>query len=185
MKPPANWPTPSAINDRIALSARVNGTHSRLEGFGELIYKLGLRYGINPAIVVAIMQRECQCAADGSVLPTHNNFGGITDPNNVRGTCGRLFHIDRYWANYCSVGDGIEGIYKVLSQPNYRKPNATLGDIMELYSPPFENDWTAMFSIFSAVGKQLGVTLLPTTKVYYPGVRLKTLLRLNQGVLPA
>lgn len=177
MTPPKNWPTPDAINRRIALSAVVNRTKSPMEDYGHRIYRLGRKYGINPAIVTAIMQRECQLGADGSVLPKHNNFGGITDPNNKRGTCGRIFHLDRYWANFCTVAEGVEGVYKVLDQTNYRSSGNTLADIMEVYSPPFENNWNDMFKIFSAVGKQLGVTLDYKTKVYYPSIALRYRLR--------
>lgn len=122
------------------------------------------------------MQRECQLGCDGSKLPKAHNYGGITDPDGKRGTCGRLFYIDRYWASFCTAQQGVEGVFKVLNQRNYRSQK-TLGGIMELYSPPYENDWSQMFSIFATVGDQLDVRLARDTKVYFPGERAKYRLR--------
>lgn len=164
---PVNWPTAEAINRRITLSESVNGAAvSRLRGKGEAFIQYGNKYGINPGIVIAIAQRESQCGADGSFLPRYNNFGGITDPNKVRGTCGTVYYLDRLWANYCSAEQGIEGIFKVLDSKIYRSTDGTLSGVMQKYSPAFENDWNQMWTIFNAVGNQVGITLNPQTPVY-------------------
>lgn len=179
----ANWPTVDAINQRIALSAKVNGlVTSKLSGRGNLFLKYGKKYGINPAVAVAIAQRECQLAADGSQLPRWNNFGGITDPLGHRGTCGSDFFLDRQWAKFCTIEDGVEGIFKVLDGKLYRGTDGTFAAIMHLYSPQFENDWKNMWDIFTVVGKQLGVSLDMTTKIYgKPSLRrrLRNALRPN------
>lgn len=161
----ANWPKAEAINSRIARSEVANGRISHLHAKGDMFLHLGAKYGINPAVVVAISQRECQLGADGSTLPTVFNFGGITDPGS-RGPCGRIWVKDRFWAQYCNVDQGIEAIFALLDGANYRSTDGTLRGIMTLYSPPFENDWVRMWEIFDIVGKQLGVTLNASTPVY-------------------
>lgn len=165
----SNWPTEEAINRRIQLSEDVNQRYSRLHATGFYFLKFGRKYRINPAVVVAISQRECQLGADGSTLPKMNNFGGITDPNEVRGNCGHFWHIDRYWANYCTPVDGIKGIFEVLNEPGYRKgTDGTIRGVINRYSPAFENDLDDLYRIFAIVGNQLGVILDPDTPVYVP-----------------
>jgi len=163
---PANWPTADKINARIARSESVNGRVSTLHGRGSSFVTYGELYGINPAVAVAIAQRECQLGADGSALPTVFNYGGITDPTGKRGPCGRVWVRDRYWARYCSVEQGIEGIFKVLDGKAYRSSSGSVRDVMAIYSPPFENDWNRLLQIFSIVGTDLGVTLNSGTQVY-------------------
>lgn len=176
-----NWPTAEAINARIARSAKANDRlTTKLSGKGTIFLRFGKRYGINPAVAVAIAQRECQLAADGSKLPTWNNFGGITDPTGKRGTCGREYYIDRPWAKYCTVDEGIEAIFQVLNGALYRKTDGSFAAIMHLYSPQFENDWADMWKIFAAVGTHLGVRLDLNTPVYSPpslATRLRNRLR--------
>lgn len=167
MPQPKNWPTAAAINFRLDLSARVNElAGTKLSGKGDLFVKYGKKYGVNPGVVVAIAQRECQLAADGSALIDLNNFGGITDPHGTRGTCGRAFLNGRYWAKYCTVNDGIEGLFKVLAGKPYRTTNGTLNEVMKLYAPADENDWEEGWRIFAAVAKQLGITLDRATPIY-------------------
>lgn len=178
-----NWPTADAINQRIALSAKVNGLiTTKLSGKGNVFIKFGRKYGINPAVVVAIAQRECQLAADGSKLPTWNNFGGITDPTGSRGTCGSEYYLDRPWAKFCTVEDGIEGIFKVLDGKLYRSTDGIFAAIMHLYSPQFENDWKEMWDIFTIVGQQLGVSLDMHTTIYSkPSLRRRLRQRLRRS----
>lgn len=165
----SNWPTAEDINRRIALSEKVNNNvTSRLQGKGSVFLKYGEKYGINPAFVVAIAQKECQLGCDGSHLPKYNNFGGITDPRHNRGTCGVTEYKDRDWASFCTVDEGIEGIFKVLDQPVYRKSDGTVLGLINVYSPPFENSTQQMLQIIAVVANQLNVTLLPMTKVYLP-----------------
>jgi hypothetical protein len=162
-----NWPTAEAIDRRIELSETVNGGRiSRLHGRGTSFLHYGERYGINPAFAVAIAQKECQCGADGSLLPRYNNFGGITDPKGTRSTCGPITYNGRQWANYCKVEEGIEGIYKVLDQSIYRNSGGTVAQVVDIYSPPYENSREVMLKIIATVGLQLGVTLNANTPVY-------------------
>lgn len=175
---PLNWPTAAKINARIAKSEKANeGRKSLLHGKGESFIKYGEQYGINPAIVVAISQRECQLGADGSALPTVYNFGGITDPGG-RGPCGRVWVGDRYWAKYCTVEQGIEAMFKIIDGKTYRKTDGTVRGVMTVYSPPFENDWKRLLEIFSIVGKDLGVTINSATPVYVSKAK-------DAGVRPA
>lgn len=164
-----NWPTAEAINRRIELSESVNGKRiSRLHGRGEHFLHYGEKYGINPGFVIAIAQKECQCGCDGSLLPRYNNFGGITDPRGSRSTCGPITYNGRMWANYCKVDEGIEGIFKVLDQTIYRNSGGTIGKIVDIYSPPYENSRAEMLKIISIVGVQLDIALTTNTNIYVP-----------------
>lgn len=164
-----NWPSAEAINRRIELSESVNnGRISRLHGRGEQFLYYGAKYGINPGFVVAVAQKECQCGADGSLLPRYNNFGGITDPRGLRSTCGAITYSGRLWANYCKVDEGIEGIFKVLDQSIYRQSGGTIGKIVDIYSPPYENNRAEMMRIISVVGVQLDIALTSNTNIYVP-----------------
>ncbi|MER3406566.1 MAG: hypothetical protein C4289_16540, partial [Chloroflexota bacterium] len=106
-----NWPTAEAIDARIALSEQQNGRRSPLHGTGAEFLRLGAKYGVNPGIVCAILQRESQLASDGSFLPTNaNNFGGLTGA----GPCGSVFYIDRNWAVFCDPAQGLDAIADVV-----------------------------------------------------------------------
>lgn len=167
-----NWPTAETIDERIRLSNKVNGRTSKLTGKGSLFVSLGEEFGINPAIAVAIAQRECQMGADGSELPeAFYNFGGITAGGNGEypGPCGFRFHGDRYWKVFCSPEDGVRGLFQLLDTPLYRKTGGRFEEIMRLYSPPHENPWTGPGNIwekFQAVGKQLQVAISRDTNIY-------------------
>lgn len=164
-----NWPTADDINNRIALSEKSNNNMiSKLRGKGSVFLKFGEKYGINPAFAVAIAQKECQMACDGSTLPNYNNFGGITDPKRNRGDCGVIKYNNRDWASFCTVDSGIEGIFKVLDQKIYRNSGGTVLDLVSIYSPPNENNMQEMLRIIAVVGRQLNVTLIPTTQIYLP-----------------
>lgn len=158
------WPTARRINNRIWLSEEANDRRSPLRGKGRLFLRLGKQYGINPAVVVAICQRECQLGADGSRLPEVNNFGGVSARWN-RGA-DEIEHQERWWATWPTPEAGLEGIFLVLAEQRYRDTDGTLGAVMTLYSPPFENDWTKLWPLFAAVGEALEVDLTPKTMVY-------------------
>ncbi len=177
------WPTADAINQRIEMSNAQNGRRSPLTGTGALFLRFGQQYGVHPGVVVAIMQRECQLGADGTILITWNNFAGLTSGNGAYpGTCGsRWGPHDRQWQVYCTVEQGIEGVFKFLRKPIYTATGGNLSAIMEKYSPRSENDWPAMWNTFSAVGLQLGTPIGLDTNVYgdasgTPGVPLVTTL---------
>lgn len=159
---------PAAINARIQKSEASNGSTSPLRGKGETIVAFGERYGINPAVVVAIMQRENQLgAATNDVLIPYNNFGGNTAvPGVVEGTAGTVVLLGRTWQKNATVDDGIEAIFKNLDSDLYRDTGGRFEDVMALYSPPFENDWADMWTIFEQVGRDLSVQLGPDTNIY-------------------
>lgn len=160
---PRNWPTEDAVNARIRLSAQVNGKdYGDLTGMAPFIMQMGRRYGINPGVVVAIMQRESQLGMDGSMLPTRHNYAGITAKPD-RGDCEPFFHNDRYWACCTTTKCGIEMLFKVLAEPRYWGKN--LGGVVETFAPSYENDHAEIWRIYGAVAQQLGITLNKKTRV--------------------
>jgi len=162
-----NWPTTDAINARIALSASSNNIKTMsLMGKGNLFIKYAKKYGINPGFIVAIMQKESQLGADGSFLTHYNNFAGITDPYGIRSSCAPVTYKNRQWACFATVSDAVEGVYKVINQPNYRSTDGSVKGLINVYSPAFENNTDKMLKIVEIVGRQLNIQLKPNTLVY-------------------
>lgn len=160
---PRNWPTAAAINERIALSALANGKdHGDLSGSGEIFLRLGRKYGINPGVVVAIMQRESQLGMDGSALPLRRNYAGITAKPD-RGNCEPFYHKDRYWACCWTARAGIEMVFQVLAEPQYW--GKRLKDVVAVYAPAHENDHDEIWAIYKKVGEDLGIKIGPRTRV--------------------
>ena len=157
-----------AIDNRIRMSEAATGNRSKIAGKGRRIVELGRKHNVDPTAVVAIMQKECQLAADGSTLPEkYNNFGGLTSGGGqLPGTCGSSYFNDREWQVYCTPDDGLEGMFVFLNKPLYRRTGGRLEDIMKLYSPPFENEWGPMWETIAAVGSQLGRPLDKNTNIF-------------------
>lgn len=156
----SNWPSAEKID---AWSAKAGNGNSPVKGMGSDFVAFGEKYGINPGIVVAIMQRESQMGADGSKLPTLNNFAGIT---TTASDSNGFYFIDRYWKVYGSPKAGLEGVFKLLDSDIYRSTGGRLEDVMAKYAPPFENEWGPMFNTFSVVGDNLGITITKDTNIY-------------------
>lgn len=162
-----NWPTADAINARIAQSYNSNNKKGYpIGGRGNIFIRFGKKYGINPGFIVAIMQKESQLGADGSFLTHYYNFAGITDPYGIRSTCPPVTYKNRQWACFASINDAIEGVFKVINQPNYRNTDGTVLGITNLYSPSFENNTNQMLKIIEIVGRQLNIHLKPETPIY-------------------
>lgn len=157
------FPTAGAIDNRIALSETQNGRASKLHGMGDTILGYGQEYGLNPAVVVAIMQRECQLGADGSLLPVGmNNFGGLTGT----GPCGTQIAGGHSWKVFCSPAEGVEAIFAQLAGSAYTNTDGTLRAVMNVFSPVDETDWPGLWATFAEVGNYLGVPLTRETLVY-------------------
>lgn len=155
-----NWPTAEKINSWIS---QAGNKRSPLRGMGDDFIAYGKQYGINPGIVVAIMQRESQMGADDSVLPNQiHNYAGITDtPGNG------FYFIDRYWKVFKNPKDGLHGVFQLLDTDLYRDTGGRLEDIMKLYAPEWDsNEWGPMFNTFRIVGEHLGITINRDTNIY-------------------
>lgn len=165
----SNWPTAEDINKLVERAESGTGNSSPLHGKGGAFIELGKKYGINPGIIAAILYRESQMGADGSVLPNqYNNFAGITDAGgSAPGPCGSTpVVVDRTWKNFCTPEEGLEGVFQILDLDIYRNTNGTMNEVMELYSPKFENDWNDMWSIFRTVASELKITIEGSTNIY-------------------
>ena len=157
------WPSADAINSRIQKSEQTNNREGPLHSTGSYFIQYAQQYGINPGVVTAILQRESQLASDGSTLPmTFNNFGGVTGS----GTCGTGFLVDRNWAKFCTPQDGLQAVFSTLNSSIYRDTGGKLADVMNIYSPPDENNVADMWAIFNAVASDLSITLEPDTQVF-------------------
>ena len=167
----ANVPTAEAINTMIKKSADANSTKSPLEGKGDKFIEFGQKYNVNPGVVTAILQRETQLASDGSSLyqPPFNNLGGNKASASDQGTCGAATWTDgNSYKQFCSIDDAIEGVFKNLNSDVYRKTDGTVAAVMEVYSPSNDgnDNGQAMYDIFGAVAKVLGITIDKSTQVY-------------------
>lgn len=164
---PGKWPTADAIDNRIKMSGDANGRVSPLAGMGDVFIEYGHKYGINPGVVVAILQRESQLGSDGSVLPAQcNNFGGITQ-RGTAGYCEAASGIHgREWAKFRNARDGLEQTFILLNSSLYRSTGGRLEDVIEKYAPAYENDHDEIFMTFAAVGSNLGIVIDRNTNIY-------------------
>lgn len=161
--------TAQAIDNLIQSSEMANGgNRSPLHGFGRYFLQFEAQYGVNAAVVCAISQRECQLGAAGNdAIVPYNNFGGnacgavgVTTANGCVNAAGRS------WNRYPSPLAGLEGIFQTLNDPLYRNAGPSLSGVINIYSPPSENNYSDLWSIFSQVGNALGETIGPDTNVY-------------------
>jgi hypothetical protein len=167
---PGKWATAEGINRQISLAEKANGRQSPLHNMGADFVEFGNKYGINPGVVCAILQRESQMGCDGSVLPSQcNNFGGITQKGTA-GYCTAASGIHgREWAKFANQRDGLEQTFKLLDSQLYRQTGGKLADIIQVYSPSFENNHDEIFMTFAAVGSNIGVEITRHTNIYKNG----------------
>jgi hypothetical protein len=94
--------------------------------FGEHLYKLGIEYGINPAIALGFFKAESTFGRFGKATHT-NSFGNIRAGHGFRG--------------YDSFADGARDWFRLVSGPGYVGGGLnTLGKVVEKYAPPSQND---------------------------------------------
>jgi len=151
------------INQFIAGQEGDHGSASPLHGMGEFFVAYQGVYGINAAVVAGTIQKECQFGTvpDAIANTRDYNFGG-----NKCGAVGVTVATgcDGQWMKYPNAKAGLEGIFQTLNAPLYRSTDGTLGAVMNIYSPPWDNP--DFWPTFAMVGQRLGVALNQSTKVY-------------------
>lgn len=94
--------------------------------FGQHLYKLGVEFGMDPAIALGFFKAESTFGKFGKAVRT-NSFGNIKGGPGFRG--------------YDSFADGARDWFKLVSGEKYfGDGKTTLGPILHRYAPPFEND---------------------------------------------
>lgn len=121
-----------------------NRTKSPLYGKEEAIIQKADENGINRAFLVGLMTVETNMGLAG-VGKTANNFGGIR-----RG-------------NYATVEEGLDAVAGLMNryvngEIGTLEPNSTYQEILDVYSPSYENDHSNIFDIQLSVFKRLGVS---------------------------
>lgn len=161
----------STLGDKInAYIASVEASHGRsspLHNMGETFVSLQSKYGVNAAVVVGTVQKENQFGTvDDAIANTqYYNFGGNTcGAVGVTTSTGCVTTAGRSWDTFPNAAAGLEGVFQTLNASLYRATDGTLGAVMNIYSPPFENP--DFWPTFAAVGSALGVVLNQQTKVY-------------------
>ena len=118
----------------------------------------GVQYNVNPALVVAITQKETSLATTGYGTSPKFNIGNIRDSNDSTG-----------FASYASYEAGLEAIYKNLASGLYLGPpsnDTTISQIMNTYAPPSDkNDTVGYIQFIGDIMKKIFGSLndLPTT----------------------
>lgn len=94
--------------------------------FGQHLYKLGVEFGMDPAIALGFFKAESTFGKFGKAAHT-NSFGNIKGGPGFRG--------------YDSFADGARDWFKLVSGDLYfGSGRTTLGPVLERYAPPYEND---------------------------------------------
>jgi hypothetical protein len=129
------------ISDTNALAQRITDyiksvkPNSGLVNNGQDFVKFGQQYNINPALLVAVAQKETQFGTDGGIgnPPQHNFWGN----RSSRGG----------WVSYPNYAAAIEGYFDNVRNGGPYKARvwskgdaATVDDIIYVSSPPTEND---------------------------------------------
>lgn len=99
------------INDWIARTR----PNSPLAGKGDYIAQQAQQAGVPVAVVLGIMMQESQLGADGSYLPTQNNFTGLTG-SGWQGQTGTTSGMARAFATFGTPEDGIRAAIQNLAQ---------------------------------------------------------------------
>lgn len=104
---------------------------SPLIEFAADFVKFGSQYNVNPALTVAIAQKETSLGTAGNAAPPQYNVFNVR--NGANGSFG----------NYQGYSDSIESVNELLSGPKYMGPPSnftTIDEIINRYAPPSEND---------------------------------------------
>lgn len=93
--------------------------------FGQHLYKLGVQYGIDPAIPLAFFKMESTYGKFG-VGNSHNSLGNIRAKRGYR--------------HYDNFADGARDWYNLMRDNYIGKGKTTLGPALYKYAPPSENN---------------------------------------------
>jgi hypothetical protein len=106
----------------------------------------GQQYNVNPALIVAIAQKETSLGTAGNALaPQYNVF-------NVRNGDAGSF------GNYASISDSIQSVNKLISGSLYLGPPAnetTISAVISTYAPSSENDTNAYIKFVGGVMQKI------------------------------
>lgn len=143
---PLYGPTFPKVSDTAALSAAIKDYISKtvpsspMGAFSDTYVGLGLKYDVNPVMILAITQKETSLATAGYGKPPKYNIGNIRGGNDSTG-----------FQSYSGYSDGLEAIYKNLRTGLYLDPPSsftTIAQIMNRYAPPSDNNDTPGYIIF-------------------------------------
>lgn len=141
------------VDDTAALSAAIktyiNNTlpSSPLVAYADAYVGFGIKYNVNPALVVTITQKETSLATAGYGKPPKYNVGNIRGGSDSTG-----------FASYAGYSDGLEAIYKDLRSGLYLDPPAgdtTVAEVMNTYAPPSENDTAGYIQFIGDIMKKI------------------------------
>ena len=143
----AQAPTPTAPT---APTAPLNANLSRqaaninnilrgtgLAGQGETIARLAQKYNIPPEFAIAMFRKEASFAAPGTLAARNNNPGNLRFANQDGAVSGA-----RGFAQWKTMGEGIEGFFKLMNKQPYRGwlDNKDYHSVIFRYAPPSENN---------------------------------------------
>lgn len=132
------------VSDTAALSSAIRDyitktvPNSPLKNFSDVFVGLGQQYDVNPALAVAMAQKETSLGTAGYGTPS----GGY-NITNIRP--------NGSFARYSSYNEGIEATYKNLSGSLYLGPPTnytTVSQIINRWAPPSDNNDTSAYVQF-------------------------------------
>ncbi len=122
---------------------------SPLLALADKFVSFGQQYNVNPALVVAIAQKETSFGTAGVGRPPQYDIGAIRG-----GSSG--------FATYSGYLEGLEAIYKNLKTSAYSS-DTTVAQIITTWAPPTDNNDTAAYiqTVLDIMSKILGVNATP------------------------
>ena len=119
---------------------------SPLLALSSTFVSLGQKYNVNPALILAMTQKETSLGTTGYGKPPKYNVGNIRGSGDGTG-----------FASYDSYQTGIEAMYKNLRTGLYLAPPAsetTVAQVINTWAPPSENDTSAYIAfVLDAMSK--------------------------------
>lgn len=88
---------------------------SPLAGKGDFIAQTAAAYGVPVPVILGIMTQESQLGADGSYLPSRNNYTGLTG-TGWQGQTGSTSGMAREFATFATPEDGIRAAIQNFAQ---------------------------------------------------------------------
>lgn len=108
-------------------------------GTGEVWYRLGQQYGIDPAFAIAFFIHESSAGSNqawAGIKP-----GGVTTHNVGNIICAGYATCYGRFRDYASWGEGIDDWYRLIDVEYLQgRGHQTVADIIPVYAPSFEND---------------------------------------------
>ncbi|WAW14744.1 XkdQ/YqbQ family protein [Peptostreptococcus equinus] len=131
----------------------------KLAGKGDIFYKYGNMYRVNPMVLALIARIECGAKMDSNLAMNSNNFFGIRDPrSNIRKT-------SKGFGIYSTIDEGVRAGFHFIGISHVYNKKRNLSQLITVWAPPFENNTSGYIANVKNLYKQYTGTDWSDTKM--------------------